>query len=77
VRVVCRLDGAAVFEHAYTLDGAHLAPVQTIELPAPVRADRIELHFSDPVLVTRANQRVPADAVNPGYREIKLRWARP
>jgi hypothetical protein len=72
VRVVMYLRGEVVFEKEYRLANADREPKQEIRFPS-TRANRIELHFSDPVTLTRdGTVRADPNAVSPGYREIRL-----
>jgi hypothetical protein len=72
VRVELFLDGARVAEQEAHLPDAGRLPAQSVDLPDQT-ADRVVIHFSDPVLVTRDGQtRVGSGATNPGYREIRL-----
>jgi hypothetical protein len=36
----------------------------------------VDLYFSEPVLQTTGGRSIPAEVVNPGYREIRLRWSK-
>jgi hypothetical protein len=66
--------GLKVSEQSFVLENAATQPTTEVHFQ-PVPADRIELHFSSPVCVTRDGKtRVPPAATAPGYREIHLTW---
>lgn len=72
VRVMLYLRGEVVFEKEYKLPDADKEPEQEIRFPS-TRANRIELHFSEPVTLTRdGTVRADPNAVSPGYREIRI-----
>lgn len=72
VRVVLYLRGEVVLEQEFPLADADTEPEQRIHFQ-PTRANRIELHFSDPVTLTRDGKtRVDPNGVSPGYREIRI-----
>ena len=76
IRVELFLKGEKVSIQKFTLPKAAIEPTTTIGLE-PVVADRIEFHFSNPVNVTRDGV-TPVDVrtTSPGYREIRLTWAK-
>ena len=55
--------------------GMPVPPLGVTIIPPDARADRVELHFSSPVTKLRDGRHVDANAVNPGYREIRMTWA--
>lgn len=67
--------GREVYKADFDLADAAHQPIETIQFP-PATADRIELHFSRPVLTTLDGKQVTADMVKPGYREIKILWGK-
>lgn len=72
VRVQLHLRGEPVFEKEFAFDDADTQPEQEVRFKA-TRANRVTLHFSDPVTVTRDGKtRVDPNAVSPGYREIRI-----
>jgi hypothetical protein len=73
VRVELFANGELAASQTYAIPEAADQPVVAIVLPA-VRTDRVEFHFSSPVTKLRDGSHVDADAVNPGYREIRLHW---
>jgi hypothetical protein len=73
VHAVLWRSGGKVLEKDFVFDNADKVRTQTILFDGFI-TDRIELQFSDPVLRTVAGQPIPAEAVNPGYREIRLHW---
>jgi hypothetical protein len=68
-------DGRQVYNADFDLADAAHQPIETIQFP-PATADRIELHFSRPVLTTLDGNQVTADMVKPGYREIRILWGK-
>jgi hypothetical protein len=75
VRVVQKRNGKVMMDTPFNLPEASRTPVQKITLE-PTKADLIELHFSDPVITTKGGDTVSPNAVSPGYREIRLEWAK-
>jgi hypothetical protein len=75
VRVVVLFKGQKVLEREASFPDAATVRTHTIDLPATL-ADRVDLYFSEPVLQTTGGRPIPAEVVNPGYREIRLRWAK-
>jgi hypothetical protein len=72
VRVVLYRGGQKVAEQSFSLPGAASQQVQEVRLDAPAEADRIELHFSDPVSVTLDGRTIDTRLCNPGYAEIRI-----
>jgi len=67
-------DGVNVGRQSFTLPEAATQPQVKMQLE-PVLADKVELHFSSPVFVSRDGvTRVDPRKTNPGYREIRLSW---
>ncbi len=75
VRVVQKRNGKVVQDTSFPLPEAARTPVQKISLKR-VKADLVELHFSDPVVTTKGGDKVDPNAVSPGYREIRLDWSK-
>ena len=73
VKVSLFRNGRKVLEQEFPFPDAHREPAHAITLP-PTEADKIELHFSEPVVITRDDRRLEPSAVSPGYREIRLAW---
>lgn len=73
VRVVLSLKGQTVLEKQVEFPDADKVRVQRIETDGVI-TDRVELEFSDPVLMTVAGEPIPPGAVNPGYRELRAHW---
>jgi hypothetical protein len=65
--------GQAMYSGAFEFPNAAKDPQEKIAFQ-PVAVDRIEMWFSDPVLTLPNGAHVPADQVNPGYREIRILW---
>jgi hypothetical protein len=75
VRVVLKRDGNVLLDRVVNMPEAASQPSVRIELGGQ-RADEVEMHFSDPVTTTRDGRTIDAGLVSPGYREIRLDWAR-
>ena len=74
VRLALFKGSRKVHEQTYSFPDQARQPTQRIDLP-PTMTDRIEMSFSDPVLVgVDGSGPFDAGAVNPGYREIQLQW---
>lgn len=67
------LRGQPISVQTFDLPDAESKGMQAIT-PAPVKADRVDIHFSNPVTETPNGATVPADRVNPGYKEIRMEW---
>jgi hypothetical protein len=74
-RVVVLFKGQKMLEQEALFPDAATVRTHTIDLPATL-ADQVDLYFSEPVLQTTGGRWIPAEVVNPGYREIRLRWAK-
>jgi hypothetical protein len=75
VRVVGFDGGAVVVDREQTFPGAARDEYQYVAL-GPVRVDRIQLTFRDPIVELPNGTRVDPGAVNPGYGDITLDWER-
>jgi hypothetical protein len=77
VRVVLKRNGSVVLDRVESMPQAVTQQVVRIEIGGSgQRTDEVELHFSDPVTTTRDGRKLDAGVVSPGYREIRLDWAR-
>lgn len=76
VHVAASLHGWQVLDEVFSFPEAATQRTVSLDLDLPA-VDRIELTFSDPVVrypLGDGAERVSRDVVNPGYREIKLKW---
>ena len=74
VVVVLYHGNRTVAEQTFHLPDAAKQPVQALNLDSPATADGIELHFSEPVTLTRDGRRqIPPEFAYCGYREIRIR----
>jgi hypothetical protein len=77
VHVVLKRNGNVVLDRVVPMPEAAMQQVVRIEIGGGgIRTDEIELHFSDPVTTTRDGRTLDAGVVSPGYREIRLDWAK-
>jgi hypothetical protein len=77
VRLVLKRNGNVVLDRVVPMPQAATQQVVRIEVGGGgMRTDEVVLHFSDPVTTTRDGRKLDAGVVSPGYREIRLDWAR-
>jgi hypothetical protein len=77
VRLVLKRNGTVIVDRVEQMPQAATQQVVRIEIGGSgQRTDEIELHFSDPVTTTRDGRTLNAKVLSPGYREIRLDWAR-
>jgi hypothetical protein len=77
VHLVLKRNGDVVLDRVVPMPQAASQQVVRIEIGGSgVRTDEVEMHFSSPVTTTRDGRRLDAGVVSPGYREIRLDWAK-
>jgi hypothetical protein len=73
LRVVAFEHKKQVYAGDFDFSQAAPQPLAVAKFPS-IRADQIELHFSDPVTQRIDGTTAPADMLSPGYREIEFLW---